>query len=467
MGEGLRLNKRAVDGLPAVEKPRIFYDAELKGFGLRVTPAGAKTFIVEYRPGGGGRGVAKRRMKLGAYGEITPEQARSMARDVLAKVRCGQDPAGARSAEREAATLSDISARWLAEEVRPKCKPKTAINYELAMRRHILPALGARKAHAVSHADVARVHRKIGAATPIAANRALAALSALYAWAAKAGEVPRQTNPCADIERFREERRETFLSTEQLEKLGAAIREAEAEGIPWSEPNPAKKVKHLPHEENRRTRISPHAAGALRLLIFTGARLREILHLKWSEVDFERGLLLLPDSKTGRKAIVLNAPALAILAELPRIGEFVIAGDDPKKPRADLQRPWALVSRRAGFFELVEKRGPDGEPMMDRAGRPMTEERATVRLHDLRHTHASVGAGAGLGLQIIGKILGHAHAATTQRYAHLDADPVRRASEAIGARLAAAMGEALRPIAAPAEVVPLRRQRSKHHPPSK
>lgn len=278
--------------------------------------------------------------------------------------------------------------------------------------------------------------------------------------------MPRQTNPCGDIERFREQRRETFLSTEQLEKLGAAIREAESEGIPWGEPNPAKKNKHLPREQNRRTHISPHAAAALRLLIFTGARLREILHLKWAHVDFERGLLLLPDSKTGRKAIVLNAPALAILADLPRLGAYVIAGDDPKKPRADLQRPWALVARRAGFIEAVEKIGPDGKAALDRGGRPVLEERPTVRLHDLRHTHASVGAGAGLGLQIIGKILGHAHAATTQRYAHLDADPVRRASETIGAHIAAAMGETAKPTEPPAEVIPITRRPPKRRPPS-
>jgi integrase len=154
-------------------------------------------------------------------------------------------------------------------------------------------------------------------------------------------------------------------------------------------------------------------------LILTGARLREILHLRWDHVDLERGLLLLPDSKTGKKAIVLNAPAMAVLAGLPHIGAFVIAGQDAgtkrEKPRADLNKPWRAVRKRAAL---------EG-----------------VRLHDLRHTHASIGAGAGLGLPIIGKLLGHTKAATTQRYAHLDADPLRRASDRIGARLAAALGE--------------------------
>jgi hypothetical protein len=182
------------------------------------------------------------------------------------------------------------------------------------------------------------------------------------------------------------------------------------------------KANHAPKEENRRTVIGPHAAAAMRLLILTGARLREILHLRWEHVDFERGLLLLPDSKTGKKAIVLNAPALDVLANVPRLGAYVIAGQsagtEEESPRHDLKRPWQAVAKRAGL---------DG-----------------VRIHDLRHTHASIGAGAGLGLPIIGKLLGHAQASTTARYAHLDADPLRRASDRIGSHIAAAMGDARR-----------------------
>src|SRR5262245_61799850 len=173
------------------------------------------------------------------------------------------------------------------------------------------------------------------------------------------------------------------------------------------------KAKHLPKAKNRFTKISPFAAAAIRLLLFTGCRLREILHLKWEQVDLERGLLFLADSKTGRKTVILNAPALTVLAGFDRLGPYVVPGDDPDKSRTDLKRPWQAVAKRAGL---------DG-----------------VRLHDLRHTYASFGAGGGLGLPIIGKLLGHTQASTTQRYAHLDADPLRRASETIGGRIAAAM----------------------------
>ena len=139
----------------------------------------------------------------------------------------------------------------------------------------------------------------------------------------------------------------------------------------------------------------------------------------------ERGLLLLPDSKTGKKTIVLNAPALEVLSSIEKASEFVIAGEDPEKPRADLKRPWAIVQKRA--------------------------ELSDVRLHDLRHTFASIGASASLGLPIVGKLLGHTQSATTERYAHLESDPLRRASNSIGEHIAAALkGKS-------AEIIPLQR----------
>jgi len=163
----------------------------------------------------------------------------------------------------------------------------------------------------------------------------------------------------------------------------------------------------------RFTKIAHSAAAALRLLLFTGCRLREILHLRWEHVDLERGCLFLPESKSGRKTVILNAPALSVLNGLERVGPYVVPGDDPEQPRHDLKRPWNAVTQRADLIG--------------------------VRLHDLRHTYASFGAGGGLGLPIIGRLLGHAQAATTARYAHLDNDPLRRASEAIAGRIAAAL----------------------------
>jgi integrase len=234
----------------------------------------------------------------------------------------------------------------------------------------------------------------------------------MYAFASRAGIVPENTNPARGVDKFKESRRERFLTGEELERLGSAIREAETTGIPWVVDETKPTAKHVP-KSARITRISPSAAAALRLLLFTGCRLREILHLRWEHFDAERGCLFLPDSKTGRKTIILNAPALAVLNALERAGPYVVPGDNPERPRHDLKRPWEAVTRRAVL---------DG-----------------VRLHDLRHTYASFGAGGGLGLPIIGKLLGHAQAATTARYAHLDDHPLRRASESIASRIAAAL----------------------------
>lgn len=410
----VKIQKSTVDKLAPAAKLYLAFDTDLKGFGVRVMPSGVKTFIVEYRPGAGGRGMSKRRVAIGSAGVITAEEARRQAKAILAGVQKGEDPAGDRAQERAAISVADLCDRYMEEEVRPLRKASTAALYRIYFEKHVKPILGTKKAGQLTRAEVARWHRKIGEEASVTANRALAALSGAFGWAQKAGEQV-GSNPCTGVGKFREVGRERYLTGEELGRLSEALQEAEGPGIPW-EPDPAKNIKHAPKEGNRRTRLGPYPVAAIRLLLLTGARLREILHLQWAHVDFERGLLMLPDSKTGKKTIMLNAPALSILAALPRAGRFVIAGDDPEKPRADLHRPWALVSKRAGL---------EG-----------------VRLHDLRHTHASIGAGAGLGLQVIGRLLGHAQTSTTERYAHLADDPLRRASDLIARRLVDAMGGA-------------------------
>jgi integrase len=408
----LKLGRRTLASLRPAVKPTVFYDTELTGFGLRVSPSGARSWIVEYRPGTGGRGVSKRRMVFGTPKTLTPDQARTQAAALLAKVKLGADPAGDRSDGRKADDVRSLLARFMDDHVRPKRKARTATLFDGYIKNHIEPVLGLRKAPALTRTDVERLHKTIGKTYPVTANRVVSLLSAVYAYALRAGLLPKgTTNPALGIDKFREQNRERFLTEAELLRLGDAIREAETAGIEW----PKSTSKHAPKKtENRVTTIGPHAAAALRLLIFTGARLREILDLKWEHVDLQRGLFL-PDSKTGKKTIVLGGAAHAVIENLPRVGSYVIAGNDPEKPRSDLQRPWALVSKRAGL---------DG-----------------LRLHDLRHSFASVGAGSGLGLPIIGKLLGHSNSKTTERYAHLAADPLRRASDAISGAIARAMGE--------------------------
>jgi integrase len=335
---------------------------------------------------------------------------------MLASIRGGKDPLASRSVERGAIALGDLAKQFLSDHIEQKRKPKTVQLYRLAINRHIIPMLGSTKAARITRADALRLHSSLRS-TPVLANRVLAVLGSLYAWAGKTGHVPEEFNPAARVERNREQGRERYLTTAEFERLGNALRSAETTGLPWVVDTTSPMARHLAKEENRHTVISPHAVAAIRLLIFTGCRLGEILHLRWSDVDFERGMLHLADSKTGRKSVVLNAPALAVLDAIPRVGDYVIAGQAKKggaeKPRSDLKKPWSAIRRHAGLGGL--------------------------RIHDLRHSFASVGAGAGLGLPIVGKLLGHSQASTTQKYAHLDNDPLRRASNAIGATIAAAM----------------------------
>ncbi|HEV2899892.1 MAG TPA: tyrosine-type recombinase/integrase [Pseudaminobacter sp.] len=424
----VKITKRVVDATKPNGTDFYVFDSELIGFGIRVRKTGGMAYIARYRAGSG-RHAPVRRVTIAKVGKVTPEQARDAAKAVLASVVKGNDPARDKAGDRKALTFNDLADKFIAhiEAIR---KPTTASQYRQLLDLHAIPEFGKRKAASIDVTDVSALHLKLSK-KPAAANRLRAILSSMYSWGIKSKTLPKMDNPASDVGRYREKRRERFLSTDEISRLAGAIQEAETIGIPWAAPN-KKLTKHAPKPENRLVKIDATAAAAFRLLLLTGARLREILHLKWEQIDFERGLLLLPESKTGQKTIVLNAPALSILSDLPRAGIYVVAsesvGTKDEKPRADLKRPWAMLVRRAELGKL--------------------------RIHDLRHSFASFGAGGGMGLPIIGKLLGHSQPATTNRYAHLDADPLRRASNAIGKKISDAMNTG--PKVQSADVIPLR-----------
>ena len=303
---------------------------------------------------------------------------------------------------------------FLTDHAEAKRKASTAAWMRDALERIVKPVLGSMKLDAVTQQAAARLHSSMSD-RPVQANRTLAIISALYSWAGKSGYAAEGYNPARGVEKFPEKGRERFLTSEELSRLGDALRDAETVGLPYAVDETKPGAKHAADPSKRRTKLDPFAVAAIRLLILTGARLREILHAKWGEVDFERGVIFLPDSKTGKKPIYLSAPALGVMAGLPRIAgnPYIIAGAKDGAPRADLKKPWAAITKAAAL--------------------------AGVRLHDLRHSFASVGAGASLGLPNIGKLLGHSQPATTARYAHLDADPMHRAVETIGATIGAAL----------------------------
>jgi integrase len=312
---------------------------------------------------------------------------------------------------------------YLSDHVGKKNKGSTAKNAALLVDNVIRPALGRLKVADVTVGDVARFHNA-NVTTPYQANRALAALSKAFALAEVWGMRPDGSNPCKKVERFKEQSRERFLSGTEFQRLGEVLAQAEREPL---------RIAGADGRE-RLTRVNPQAIRAIRLLIFTGARVGEILGLRWEHIDTGNGRANLPDSKTGKKAIQLPAPALEVLtaADRPEDGKgYVIRGgdgSDPEVPLVNIKGPWGAIRQAAGLDD--------------------------VRPHDLRHAFASIAVAGGLSLPMIGALLGHRETRTTQRYAHLSDDPQRAAADLIAGRISDAM---LGPESG-AEVVPLRQK---------
>jgi integrase len=409
---GVKITKRAVDDKmkcsPGKDRT-LFWDTDIRGFGVAAFKSGAKVYVAQYRQNG-----RSRRVSIGVHGTMTTEQARSEAKKLLGVVEGGADPIAERKAARAVRTFQEVAEEFLKLHVETKRKSRTHEEYQRLLKLHVYPAIGSTRVVDVARREVARMHASLND-RPIIANKAVAVISSVWGWAARRDEVSATANPAKGIDRYPEERHERFLTGDELARLGDALRDAETVGLPWHKAKPL--GKHAPKIESRRVLPEAPAVAAIRLLILTGARLREILGLQWSQIDLERGMAFLPTSKTGKKTVYLSAAAQSVLASIPRVdgNPHVIAGKDAAA-RPDLKRPWASVTAAAGLSGL--------------------------RLHDLRHNFASVGAGASMGLPIIGKLLGHSQPATTARYAHLDADPMRRAVDTIGATLSAAMSRA-------------------------
>lgn len=390
-----KITKRTVDAMQApATGEAMLWDAEIKGFGLRCRAGGEKTYIYMYKFSG-----KLRKYTIGKHGALTPDQARAKAYEAQGKVNGdGIDPAGVKREAREAKTIADLAERFLEDHVNTKRKVRTATEYRRLLDKIILPKLGKIAIKDLTRVDVTTLHNGLSK-TLYQANRVLALLSAMLNLAEAWGLRPDHSNPCLHVERFGEDARERMLSTDELARLGTAIASCR----------------------------STYPAAAVKLLLFTGARLNEILTLKWDQVDFERGEARLSDSKSGKKTIQMPPPALAVLAALPRISgnPFVICGHKHGTHLVNLEKPWRAIRAEAGLGD--------------------------VRLHDLRHAFASVGASSGEGLHVIGKLLGHTQQATTMRYAHLASDPLKTAAAGIAGKIEAAM------TGHTAEVIPLKR----------
>jgi integrase len=380
-----RITKATVDKL---QSGQTIWDADIPGFGVRANKS-SKTFVLKTT-------VAQRQkwIRLGQYGApLTVEQARKRALLALARIAEGKDPLPQNSQRSGVITINDLCDRYLTDHATPHKKQSSLRTDRKNIENHVKPLLGLKVVTAVTQEDIeafkmAVRNGKTAPANPRktiklqgggsvvrggegVANRCLALLSKMFNLAEDWGYRPQNSNPIRRIRKFKENKTERFLSKDELSRLGKALDSA----------------------EDDQSQIYPVAA--IRLLLFTGARLSEILKLKWEYVDFDLSMAWLPDSKTGRKPLFLPDPAKQILKELPRLHEnpYVIPGRKPGKHLVDLQRPWQKIRKEASITD--------------------------VRLHDLRHTYASVAAQLGTPLLIIGSLLGHSRTATTDRYAHL------------------------------------------------
>jgi integrase len=398
----LKLTKRNIDSLkPAVERFTA-WDTEVSGFGLRVTPSGERVYVLKYRFDGG-----QRWFTIGRHGSPwTPEEARKEATRLLGDVARGGDPAHKRVADRAAITFGELCDLYLREGVAHK-KASTLKADRGRIELHLKPLLGKKRADAVSRADVERLLTEVKAGKTGAsagakrgrgalakggagvAAQCVALVSAILQFAME--RRIRADNPARGVKKPAVRKLQRFLSETELGQLADAL------------------------DKVLKVGGNPYPVAAIRLLALTGARRSEILQLRWRNVDFERALLSLDDSKTGERTIRLSPPAVDVLHSIPRQdkSEFVIVGGKDGAPYVGLNKVWDRLRVAAGL--------------------------PGVRLHDLRHTFASVGAGASFGLPIIGKLLGHTQAQTTARYAHLADDPLRQAVDAIGSTIAAAM----------------------------
>jgi integrase len=385
-----KLTQELVESLPADGRDRIIFDAGTEGFGIRVTATGRKIFIAQARSAG-----KVRRTSVGTFPEMTVKRARQEALPVRAAMRRDEDPRAERAARIKAieagtVTVSAFADRWLAEYVRLKLKRRTIADYERLLEQKIKPALGHLLVTRVAKDDVLKFHSSL-AATPRRANYAVSTFRAIMTFAEDCGLRPPASNPARRIKMYREKARERFLSEAEIGSAAEGIAAAEQAG-----------------------KIGPHAAAALRLALFTGARRGELMAAEWSHLDWERRFIRLPDSKGNEpRTIYLSDAALQVLKGIPRIGKFIVAGAQPDEPYQNLSRAWMIAREFVGLDD--------------------------VRLHDLRHSYASLAASKGVSLQMIGKLLGHRVSATTQRYAHLARDAVASVNDELGEAMASAI----------------------------
>ncbi len=380
-----KLTKRLVDSLLPEPKERILWDDELGGFGIRIYPSGRKVYVAQYRANG-----RTRRKNIGQHGVFTAEEARKEAKLIHVDVARGADPSADRKARLRSPTVRELSERFITDHVQLHLKPSTQYDYANMLRKVIYPTLGSIKVSEITFDDISALHLK-RRETPYQANRGVMLMSKMFNLAEDWGYRPMNTNPTRRVKKYPEVEKKRYLDEGEQERLGQILADALEKG-----------------------EITRYVFAAFYLLLLTGCRLSEIQKLKWAYVT--RTHLELPDSKTGRRRIPLPREAHNLLQSLERRegNPYVILGDHQHGHYNDLQKPWRKIRAKAGLED--------------------------VRLHDLRHTYASVAVMNGIDPFMLKEILEHKNLSTTLRYAHLSDDAVQKAAGQIANRLAATLG---------------------------
>lgn len=397
-----RLTKRIIDALEPNGRDFFVWDDEMPGFGVRVFASGKRSYLVQYRKDG-----RTRRATIGLHGKLTPDEARVQAKILMGDVAKGHNPAEERAVIRRDPTVSELCDLYLKEgrAAKPTKKESSWKTDRSNMERHIRPLLGNRKLRSMTKADIQRFQadvtmgktakdektgfrgRAIVKGGRGTASRATAILGAMLTFALDRGLIP--LNPARGVKLHPTTRRERFLSAEEMGRLGEALDAAETPSKPAPSPEATFAAEAAP------------SVAAIRLLILTGCRKSEIVTLQWRFVDWDRALLRLPDSKTGAKVVPIGGPALELLKALPREEGDIYVFPSPRQGRhlIGLQKVWERVREDANLSD--------------------------VRLHDLRHSFASVAVSGGHSLYMVGKILGHKQSRSTEVYAHLADDPMK------------------------------------------
>lgn len=410
--ERVRITKRLLEGHPAEERDKTIWDSELIGFGVRVRASGRKTFVVQHRIGTG-RGARQKKFTLGSFPEVTPDQARADARQIIAKLHrqpelIVQEEEARKAATKRDVTVRELTERWYRTDARfsrikgptygqPRKPENMAIDWG-RLERHVLPLIGNRPVASLKRKDIQAMHDDIAAGVTAGpgktsgrgcrhikggagtAAKTVQILSTVLSFAVREEII--ETNPAFGVRKVPTKKLNRFLSEPEIDALRVALANEEA----CQTPN--------------------HGVAIIRLLVLTGCRKGEIEGLKWNEVDLRGGFIRFEATKTGARTMPLSQPAIDVLSSLPKLSrEHVFPASRGNGPFNGTKATWRRVSKAADLTD--------------------------VRLHDLRHTFASIGAAKGLSLPLIGALLGHRQPSTTARYAHLTDTPVRQAAHVV------------------------------------